>query len=46
MIPTEELALGQFRLLEVDNAVVLPTHTHVRVIITALMFYIVGQFLL
>jgi cytochrome c oxidase subunit 2 len=35
MIPTEELSLGQFRLLEVDNAVVLPTHTHVRVIITA-----------
>jgi len=35
MIPTEELALGQSRLLEVDNATVLPVKTHVRVIVTA-----------
>lgn len=46
MIPTEELSLGQFRLLEVDNAVVLPTHTHVRVIITAQTYCIAGLFLL
>lgn len=35
MIPEEELALGQLRLLEVDNRVVVPAATHVRVIITA-----------
>jgi len=35
MVPTEELTLGQFRLLEVDNPVVLPTNVHIRVIITA-----------
>ena len=35
MIPEDELELGQFRLLEVDNRVVLPVNTHIRVIITA-----------
>lgn len=35
MVPTEELELGDFRLLEVDNPVVLPIHTHIRVIVTA-----------
>jgi len=35
MVPEDELELGQFRLLEVDNPVVLPINTHVRVIITA-----------
>ena len=35
MIPEEDLELGQFRRLEVDNRVVLPTHTHVRRLITA-----------
>jgi len=35
MVPTEELTLGQYRLLEVDNAIVLPTNTHIRVLITA-----------
>jgi len=35
MVPTEDLEFGQLRLLEVDNRVVLPIHTHVRVIITA-----------
>jgi len=35
MIPDDELELGQFRLLEVDNAVILPTEVHIRVIITA-----------
>lgn len=35
MVATEDLELGQLRLLEVDNRVVLPIHTHVRVIITA-----------
>ena len=35
MIPEDDLTLGQLRLLEVDNRVVLPVHTHVRVIVTA-----------
>jgi len=35
MIPEDDLELGQLRLLEVDNRVVLPIQTHVRVIITA-----------
>jgi cytochrome c oxidase subunit 2 len=35
MVPEDDLELGQLRLLEVDNRLVLPTHTHVRVLITA-----------
>ena len=35
MIPDDELELGQLRLLEVDNRVVVPVNTHIRVIITA-----------
>lgn len=35
MIPEEDLEVGQLRLLEVDNRVVLPVDTHIRVIITA-----------
>lgn len=35
MLPEEDLELGQLRLLEVDNPIVLPVNTHVRVIVTA-----------
>jgi cytochrome c oxidase subunit 2 len=35
MIPEEDLSPGGLRLLEVDNRVVVPVNTHVRVIITA-----------
>jgi heme/copper-type cytochrome/quinol oxidase subunit 2 len=35
MIPEDDLQPGQLRLLEVDNRIVLPTNTHIRVIITA-----------
>jgi len=35
LIPEDELELGQLRLLEVDNRVVVPTHTHIRVLVTA-----------
>jgi cytochrome c oxidase subunit 2 len=35
MIPEDDLELGQLRLLEVDNRVVLPVQTHIRVIVTA-----------
>jgi cytochrome c oxidase subunit 2 len=32
MIPSDSLKLGQLRLLEVDNKVLLPTNTHIQVI--------------
>ena len=35
MVPDSDLELGQFRLLEVDNKVVVPVDCHVRLIITA-----------
>lgn len=35
MIPEEDLQWGQLRLLEVDNHMVIPTHTHIRVIVSA-----------
>ena len=35
MIPEDELELGELRLLEVDNRVVLPVNTHIRVLVTA-----------
>jgi len=35
MVLDEDLDKGQFRLLEVDNRVVVPTNTHVRLIVTA-----------
>jgi len=35
LIPEDDLELGQLRLLEVDNRVVVPIHTHIRVLVTA-----------
>jgi cytochrome c oxidase subunit 2 len=35
MVPEEELTPGQLRLLEVDNRVVVPVNTHIRMIITS-----------
>jgi heme/copper-type cytochrome/quinol oxidase subunit 2 len=35
MIPEDELEIGELRLLEVDNRIVLPVNTHIRVLITA-----------
>jgi cytochrome c oxidase subunit 2 len=35
MLPTEDLGAGEFRLLDVDNRVVVPTETSVRVLITS-----------
>lgn len=35
MVPEDELVEGQFRLLEVDNRLVVPTNTHVRLITTS-----------
>ena len=35
MIATNDLTKGAFRLLEVDNRVVLPTNTHIRLLVTA-----------
>jgi len=34
MIPEDDLTGGSLRLLEVDNRVVLPINTHIRVLIT------------
>ena len=35
MVPEDDLELGQLRLLDVDNRLVVPANTHIRVIITA-----------
>lgn len=35
MIQTDELLKGELRLLEVDNPILLPVNTHVRILITA-----------
>lgn len=35
IIPTEDLSSGQFRLLEVDNRVIIPSNTEIRFLITA-----------
>ena len=35
MIPEEDLTKGQIRLLEVDNRVIVPVNTHIRIIISA-----------
>jgi cytochrome c oxidase subunit 2 len=35
MVAEDELEKGQFRLLEVDNRIILPINTHIRVLITA-----------
>lgn len=35
MISTNDLTKGSFRLLEVDNRVVLPANTHIRLLVTA-----------
>jgi len=35
MIAEDDLELGQIRLLEVDNRVILPVNTHIRVLITS-----------
>lgn len=35
MLPVSDLSKGTFRLLEVDNRVVLPIKTHIRVLVTA-----------
>nr|ARK18796.1 cytochrome c oxidase subunit 2 [Conus cloveri] len=35
MVPTDELEIGDFRLLEVDHRIVLPTQTDIRVLVTS-----------
>lgn len=35
MLPEEDLQMGQLRLLEVDNRMVIPVKTHVRIIVSA-----------
>jgi len=35
MIPEDELENGELRLLEVDNRIVLPINSHIRLLVTA-----------
>jgi cytochrome c oxidase subunit 2 len=35
MVPEDELEFGELRLLEVDNRIVLPINTHIRILVTA-----------
>ena len=35
MVPTDELNEGDLRLLEVDNRIIVPIQTHIRVVVTA-----------
>jgi cytochrome c oxidase subunit 2 len=35
MVPEEDLLGGGLRLLEVDNRLVLPINTHIRILVTA-----------
>jgi cytochrome c oxidase subunit 2 len=35
MVPTDDLQLGQLRLLEVDNRVFVPVNTHIRLVVTS-----------
>lgn len=35
MVPESDLELGQFRLLDVDNKMIVPVDTHIRLIVTA-----------
>jgi len=35
MIPESDLELGQFRLLDVDQRLIIPVDTHIRLIVTA-----------
>jgi len=35
MVPEDELENGELRLLEVDNRIVLPVNSHIRILVTA-----------
>jgi len=35
MVATDDLEMGDFRLMEVDNHIVLPVNTHIRAIISS-----------
>jgi cytochrome c oxidase subunit 2 len=35
MVPEDDLEKGELRLLEVDNRVLVPTDTHIRVLVTS-----------
>jgi len=38
MTPVDELEDGQLRLLEVDNRLVLPVDTHIRIVVTGIEY--------
>jgi cytochrome c oxidase subunit 2 len=35
MVPSDDLDFGELRLLEVDNRIVAPSSTHIRILVTA-----------
>jgi len=35
MLSTSDLTIGAFRLLEVDNRIILPVKSHIRLLVTA-----------
>jgi cytochrome c oxidase subunit 2 len=35
MVPVDDLDFGELRLLEVDNRIVAPSNTHIRILVTA-----------
>ena len=35
MVPEDDLDFGELRLLEVDNRVVVPSNSHIRILVTA-----------
>ena len=41
MIPEDSLELGQFRLLDVDNKVIVPVDTHIRLIVTGVIYALI-----
>lgn len=45
MVDEAELKKGELRLLETDNRIVLPVGVAVRVLVTAVTYYIVELFL-
>lgn len=45
MVDEAELNFGELRLLETDNRIVLPVGVAVRVLVTAVMYYIAEQYL-
>ena len=44
MIPEDTLENGQLRLLDVDNRVIVPVDTHIRLIVTGITYALLNKF--